>query len=239
MPPTTEENDPVRTALTVGALATGGYVAYRYLWVPRQIRRRTEDELWRRRQQDPSLGPDGLAQAGTAACMGLAAYYGIPPQGSQGMCNVIGPGAAALVRETPGLIEAYGAAAGSAARDIGEGVGAGVAGLGKGIGAGITHVGTAAVDVPAYAVGTVYSGGKGVVQDVYSGGKGVLVDLGEGAGTVYRGGKRVVGDVYQATVQRPVDTVTGAIGGVGRAAGRATGKVARGVGSAAKKLKFW
>ena len=239
MPPTTEDNDPVRTALTVGALATGGYVAYRYLWVPRQIRRRTVEELDRRRRQDPSIGPDGLAQAGAAACMGFAAYYGIPPQGSQGMCQVIGQGAAGLIREAPDLIEAYGAATGSAARDIGEGIGAGAAGLGRGIGSGITDVGKAAVDVPAYAVGTVYSGGKGVVQDVYSGGKGVLVDLGEGAGTVYRGGKRVAGDVWQATVQRPVDTVTGAIGGVGRAAGRATGKAARGLGSAAKKLKFW
>lgn len=239
MPPENEGNDPARTALTVGAIGAGGYLAYRYLWVPRQIRRQTEQEVMRLRRQDPSMSPDGLAQAGAVACMGVSAYYGIPPQASQGMCQVVGQGAAGLLREAPALIEAYSAATGQAAKDIGEGVGAGIKGLGKGIGGGIRDVGQATVDVPAYAVGTVYKGGKGVVQDVYGGGKGVLVDLGEGAGTIYRGGKQVAGDVWQATVGRPVQTVSGAIGGVGRAAGRATGKVGGAIVGGAKKLKFW
>lgn len=234
--PTGGQPDPLRTALTLAALGGSGYLAYRHVWVPRQIRKRTERELWLRSQQQPAItAGDGLEKAGIAACMGAAAYYSVPPQQSAGMCQILGPGAAALLRETPGLIRDFGGAVGSATQDIGEGVGAAAAGIGKGIGEGVTSVGKSAVDIPAYAVGTVYKQGKTVFQDFYAGGKGVFVDLGEGAGTVWKGGKTVAGDVWQATVETPVKSV-------GRAAGRAGSAAAKGASAAlkgVKKLKFW
>lgn len=175
-----------RTMVALGGLAGLGYIGWRHVWIPYKAKKAGEDEMRLALLQNPALAqrPDQLAQAGSVACQGVAAYYGIPPQATGQMCQQVGAAAAGVLREAPALIRGFGGAAGSAVGDIGVGLGRGIGGIGTGIGAGTSGVlrgvasGTqATIDVPLNTVGKIYGGGKTVVKDIYSGAETVVEDV--------------------------------------------------------------
>lgn len=180
------KGDLVKLLAVGGALAGGGYIAYRYWYLPAKMREDAQRFL-----QQNSYRPDAFASLGGVACQALGAKYGMPPQASAGICSEVGQAAAQLVREFPALVGGtlqsvgtgvgqIGIGVGTAVGGIGQGAGMAIGGVGSGIGqatssiaggaaSGLVQLGTVPIQVVSKTVGTVYSGAKTVVTDVAKG----------------------------------------------------------------------
>jgi len=178
--------DIAKLLIVGGTLAGGGYLAYRYWYLPTKMREDASRYL-----QQQGYRPDAFAALGGIACQALGAKYGMPPQASQGICGEVGAAASQLIREFPqlvgGTMQAVGTGIGSVGMGFGQGysafgqgLGRGVAGVGAGVGAatssiaggaaaGLVQLGTVPIQVAGKTVSTVYSGAKTVVTDVAKG----------------------------------------------------------------------
>lgn len=177
-----QNNEPSALALVAGLAAVGGvgYVAYRYWYIPAQMRRDISNYAYR----NGIPVQDALAKLGQVGCQAYGAKYGLPPDASGNICGELASAASAVVRQIPSLLGNTLSAAGSGVGAVGQGVGTGVSAIGTGAAQGITALGKVPIDVAGYGltqaakgVGSVYGGAKIVVNDVYKGTKTVISDV--------------------------------------------------------------
>jgi hypothetical protein len=184
--------DTAKVVVAVGALAIGGYLAYKYWYLPNKMR-----EDLARYIASTGLSPqDALARLGAAGCQAYGASYGIPPQMSSGICQELAGAASQLVKQFPQLLSSAGQTTGNALSYIGSGAGNLLTDVGGGVG---------------NAVGSVGGGIGGAVQGILGGvatGTEKTLNVGFGAvGKVYGGAKTVVKDLYNAPKTIVKDTV--------------------------------
>jgi len=179
------KNDPAKMLLVVGALAGGGYLAYRYWYLPAKMR---EDLQLAMLQAGAQPNSNPLQVLGAGVCQAYGAKYGIPPGASVGICGELAGAAAQVIQQLPQLVGGLGYGLGQGLNYIGQGVGGGLQAIGQGAGAGVyglsqgvaggaVELGTVPIKIVGGTVAPVYGAGKTVVKDIYGGIKTVGKDL--------------------------------------------------------------
>src|SRR3990172_5688880 len=114
---------PAKIAIGGGLALGGAYAIYRYWYLPGKIRSELQRQAMILAQQRGISQADALAQLGGAACVGIGAYYGVPPQASQGICQKAGGMAADLARQLPQIVAGTMGAVGYGLDVVGTGAG--------------------------------------------------------------------------------------------------------------------
>lgn len=181
----TRKDDPAKVLLIGGVLAAGGYLAYRYVYLPAKMK---EDLQLAMLQAGAPAHGNPLQVLGAGVCQAYGAKYGIPPGASVGICGELAGAAAQVIQQLPQLIGGVGygvgqgltyigEGAGNVLSSVGGGLGAGIQGAAGGIAGGAVALGTAPIKIVGGTVAPVYGAGKTVVKDIYGGVKTVLSDL--------------------------------------------------------------
>ena len=168
--------DTAKLVVAVGVLAIGGYLAYKYWYLPQKMR----DDLARYIASTGLPPQDALARLGAAGCQAYGAVYKIPPQASGGICNELAGAASQLVRQFPELLNNTGMAvgntlsyvgqgAGNLLQSVGTGAGGGIQNLSAGVAGGATSLGLVPINIVGGTLGKTYGGVKTVVQDISKG----------------------------------------------------------------------
>lgn len=192
----------VRTVALVGGVGLAGWLAYEYWYKPAKMRADIQAAMALR----GAPGGNPLAVLGSAACQAYGAKYGIPPQGSIGICGELAGAAAQLVQQLPQLINGTGMALGNTVGYLGAGAGSALDSIGGGLGSGVSQLGT--------GVGGAVSGlSSGVASGAVAIGSVPIKIIGNTVTPIYNGAKTVVKDV------------AGAVGKVGSSIGHALSSI--------------
>ncbi len=93
-----------RNVALLGLTLGGGYVAYRYVYVPHKIKQELLRQAALLAQQRGISQKDALSILGQGACMVLGAKYGLPPQASGPICGQAAQMVSQLVQAVPSLL---------------------------------------------------------------------------------------------------------------------------------------
>lgn len=170
--PAPKKDDTLRMLAILGFVGVGGYLAYRYWYLPAKL----QDDIRAAMAARGQPGGNPLAVLGGDVCAAYGASYGIPPQASMGICGQLGQAAAQVVQMLPGLVDQTGQAAGNTLTylgggagnllsSVGAGAGSGVASLSAGVASGAVSLGTAPMKIIEGYTGPIYGGAKQVIGD--------------------------------------------------------------------------
>lgn len=98
------QSSDTRLLVGLAGAGVGGYLLYRYVYVPWRIKQDYEAQVLAYQRRTGASSADALAQVGAQACQAIAMGYGVRPQGSGAICGVAGGAAAEILRQVPNLV---------------------------------------------------------------------------------------------------------------------------------------
>src|SRR5216684_9321696 len=130
--------DTTKKVAAVALVGLGAYAYYKFVYLPQKVR-----GILAGQAAAAGMSTDAyMAKIGAVACQGIAAYYGVPPSVTGGVCGGIGGMAAGIVQQTPDWLTRLGLSAASSTAAAGSALGTALPQVGYGAGGLVSGVAT-------------------------------------------------------------------------------------------------